>query len=123
MALSRERAGPWTIARRAWSIEGLLALVPLWLAIAGWVRPLSSPDEGRYVGVAWEMLHGDGWLVPTLDGFPFLHKPPLFYWLSALSMQVFGPYPWAARLPSWLAASGSARLLFASLGRWGGCGA
>ena len=60
-------------------IDGLLAGVPLWLAIVAWIRPLSSPDEGRYVGVAWEMLQGGDWFVPTLDGFPFLHKPPLFY--------------------------------------------
>jgi len=106
------------IARRARCIEALLALVPLWLGIAGWIRPLSSPDEGRYVGVAWEMLQDGGWLVPTLDGLPFLHKPPLFYWLSALSMEIFGPYPWAARLPSWLAATGTACLLFAFLRRW-----
>ena len=120
MALSRERAGPWASARRVLRIDGLLALVALWLGIVAWIRPLSSPDEGRYVGVAWEMLRGDSWLVPTLDGFPFLHKPPLFYWLSALSMQTFGAFPWAARLPSWLAASGAACALFVFLKRWSG---
>jgi len=28
----------------------------LWLAALAWLRPLSLPDEGRYVGVALEML-------------------------------------------------------------------
>ena len=120
MALSRERVVPWASARRVWRLEGWLALVPLWLGIVAWIRPLSSPDEGRYVGVAWEMLQSGDWLVPTLDGFPFLHKPPLFYWLSALSMEIFGAFPWAARLPSWLAATGATCALFAFLRRWSG---
>jgi len=34
------------------------------------LRPLHLPDEGRYVGVAWEMLQAGQWLVPTLDGLP-----------------------------------------------------
>jgi len=40
----------------------------------------------------WRLAH------PRLDGVPFFHKPPLVYWLEAVSMQVFGVTPWAARL-------------------------
>lgn len=55
----------------------VFALALAWLACAAWMRPLFLPDEGRYVGVAWEMLSSGNWLVPTLDGMPFFHKPPL----------------------------------------------
>ncbi len=76
----------------------------LWLFMTAGIRPLMLPDEGRYVGVAWEMLSQHQWLVPTLDGMPFFHKPPLFYWLTMLGLQVFGMHEWAARLASWSSA-------------------
>lgn len=82
---------PWTPPRV------LLALF-LWLACTLWLRPLALPDEGRYVGVAWEMLRSGDWRVPTLDGLPFFHKPPLFYWITAVSLQVFGVHPWSGRI-------------------------
>ena len=70
----------------------------LWLSFSlGW-RALALPDEGRYVGVAWEMLRSGNWLIPTENGLPFFHKPPLFYWLTAASMQLFGTGAAAARL-------------------------
>ena len=40
----------------------------VWLAIIAGVRPLMLPDEGRYVGVAWEMVTSGNWLVPLLEG-------------------------------------------------------
>jgi 4-amino-4-deoxy-L-arabinose transferase-like glycosyltransferase len=100
--------------------EGLvcLAALALWLGATGWLRPLAIPDEGRYVGVAWEMLrHGD-WLVPMLDGLPFFHKPPLFYWITAASMQLFGPGVWAARAAPWLGSVAVAAGLFGFVRRW-----
>ena len=73
-----------------------LLLAPFgWLAATAWLRPLSLPDEGRYVGVALEMLWSGNWLVPTLERLPYFHKPPLFYWLTAASMAVFGINEWA----------------------------
>jgi 4-amino-4-deoxy-L-arabinose transferase-like glycosyltransferase len=56
------------------------------------------PDEGRYVGVAWEMMRSGDWLTPTLNGLPFFHKPPLTYWADLLGLQLFGTTPFAARL-------------------------
>ena len=90
----------------------------LWLSASNWMRPLALPDEGRYVGVAWEMLRSSEWLVPTLNGMPYFHKPPLFYWLSAASMSIFGANVWAARLPSALAATAAAWVLFLFVRRW-----
>ena len=74
-----------------------------WLAATAWLRPLSLPDEGRYVGVALEMLLSGNWLVPTLDTLPYFHKPPLFYWIPPPRMatlrhqRVGGPAGLAAR--------------------------
>jgi len=82
-----------------------LLLLALWLtALAGW-RPVALPDEGRYGGVAYEMLAGDG-LTPTLFGMPYFHKPPLMYWIDMAAMQWLGPVPLALRaaplLGAWL---------------------
>ena len=74
-------------------------------ACTAWIRPLLLPDEARYVGAASNMLTFHNWLTPTLNGVPFFHKPPLFYWFSALGLSLFGHIEWAARLPSILFAT------------------
>ena len=89
-----------------------------WLAFSIGVRPLSLPDEGRYVGVAWEMLRSGDWIVPTENGMPFLHKPPLFYWLTAAAMSVFGNNAWAARCAPLLGATLGAAALYLLTRRW-----
>jgi 4-amino-4-deoxy-L-arabinose transferase-like glycosyltransferase len=73
--------------------------------LGAWIRPLALPDEGRYVGVAWEMVRSGDWLTPTLNGLPYFHKPPLFYWLTAVSIKAFGTVDLAMRLASMLAAA------------------
>ncbi len=40
------------------------------------------------------------WLSPRYGGQLWFDKPPLFYWLTALSMRLFGVSEFAARLPS-----------------------
>jgi 4-amino-4-deoxy-L-arabinose transferase-like glycosyltransferase len=103
---------------RARAISALL--IAAWLAATAWVRPLMLPDEGRYVGVAWEMLRSGDWLTPTLDGLPYFHKPPLFYWITAASLGLFGPNEGAARLAPLIGATAGAWALFVFTQRWQG---
>lgn len=70
----------------------------LWLIISISWRPLKSPDEARYVTVAWEMLTTGQWWLPTINGMPFFHKPPLYYWLTELSLYSCGVNPFCIRL-------------------------
>ncbi len=102
--MSAELAAPAPAAVMRAANRWLLLACAAWLLIATAWRPLMLPDEGRYVGVAWEMLSTGNWRVPMLDGLPFFHKPPLFYWISTASMQIFGAHAWAARLASALPA-------------------
>jgi 4-amino-4-deoxy-L-arabinose transferase-like glycosyltransferase len=95
---------------------GLLFLA--WLLATIWIRPLALPDEGRYAGVAWEMVRSGQWLTPTLDGLPYFHKPPLFYWLTAISIEVFGPTEWSVRLASTLGAVVAAASGYGLFSRW-----
>ena len=97
---------------------GLLAAVFVWLAITAWARPLALPDEGRYVSVAWEMLRSGNWLVPTLDGLPYFHKPPLFYWLTAAALSVDTTSLLAARIAPWIGGCLAAASLFLFARRW-----
>lgn len=109
------------IDRTGWRPPAIaLALIVLWLGFTAWVRPLMLPDEGRYVGVAWEMMRSGDWLTPTLDGMPFFHKPPLFYWITAASMSAFGLHEWAARVAPVLGASLGAFSLYLFVRRWVG---
>ena len=92
----------------------------LWYGGLAWLRPLALPDEGRYVGVAWEMLRsGQAW-VPMLDGMPYFHKPPLFYWITAAAMQAFGASALVARAAPWLGAVATTAGLFLFVRRWVG---
>jgi 4-amino-4-deoxy-L-arabinose transferase-like glycosyltransferase len=77
---------------------------------------LFEPDEGRYAQIPSEMLARGDWLVPTLQGEPYLDKPPLFYWLVMLSYSIFGVHAWAARLVPAFAVLASVFLTY-SLGR------
>jgi 4-amino-4-deoxy-L-arabinose transferase-like glycosyltransferase len=106
LSVARAGASPHDAATK-------LAALALWLAATAGLRPLLVPDEGRYAGVAREMLRGDG-LVPTLDGLPYFHKPPLFYWLDMAAMHVVGVGEFAARFGSLVGAwlLGAALYLF-----------
>ncbi len=82
----------------------LLALfIPLYLAIAP-IRPLASPDEGRYTEIPREMAESGDWTTPRLNGMPYFYKPPLFYWMQAASIKALGVNRVSARLPNSLMA-------------------
>ena len=59
---------------------------------------LLEPDEGRYAQIPKEMFDAGEWVVPTLQGEPYLDKPPLMYWLVMASYKTFGVNESAARL-------------------------
>jgi len=105
-----------SLGRRAEWIVFRLSLA--WLGGLAWMRPLALPDEGRYVGVAWEMFRSNDWITPTLDGLPFFHKPPLFYWITAAAMHLFGPGEWAARCAPIASASVTVTILYVVCREW-----
>lgn len=57
-----------------------------------------TPDEGRYLEVAREMVHSGNYITPHLDGTVFLDKPILFYWLEAALIKMLGVHEWSTRL-------------------------
>jgi Dolichyl-phosphate-mannose-protein mannosyltransferase len=77
------------------------------------ISHIRSQDEATYGHVAIQMLQTGDWLTPRLDGRLFLMKPPLFYWLSAASVKLFGFSRLALRTPSVVAGALAAALVFA----------
>jgi 4-amino-4-deoxy-L-arabinose transferase-like glycosyltransferase len=72
--------------------------------------PLLDPDEGLYAAIAQEMLSRGDWVIPHVNGLPYLEKPPLYFWLTALTFRLAGPTEWAVRLWSALATLGTVLL-------------
>jgi len=75
----------------------LLAVCVIWFGNTGY-RLLGEPDEGRYAEIPREMLASGDWVTPRLNGIPYLEKPPLQYWATALAYSAFGLEHWVSRL-------------------------
>jgi 4-amino-4-deoxy-L-arabinose transferase-like glycosyltransferase len=67
--------------------------------------------------IARNMLSSGDWVTARLDGVIYLEKPPLIYWMIAISYKVFGVHDWAARIPIALSAI-TLCLTTAAFGAW-----
>jgi 4-amino-4-deoxy-L-arabinose transferase-like glycosyltransferase len=83
----------------------LAAAAAFQIATVGW-PDIYDELPGQYAGTAREVVDSGDWLVPSLAGIPRLQKPPLVYWMTAVSLRLFGRSEFAARLPSALALVG-----------------
>ncbi|MGB1037785.1 MAG: ArnT family glycosyltransferase [Bacteroidia bacterium] len=57
-------------------------------------------DEINFAEAAREMILTGDWVNVQINFEPFWEKPPLFIWLQAISMKVFGVNEFAARFPN-----------------------
>lgn len=90
----------WQMDRVFWC-DLLLITIIMAIALCLYGLPvLFTPDEGRYAEIAREMVVNHQYIVPHLDGVIYFEKPPMIYWLTALSLKIFGFNIWAARLPN-----------------------
>ncbi len=132
---------------RRWPAWGLWALAAVALLRLGSLGQLALTDntESRYGGIAREMARSGDWITPWTgaggaavrelarssgsvtpwtyangDLMPFWGKPPLQFWLTAISYRAFGVSEFSARLPSFLVALAlvAATICFAA-GLWG----
>ncbi len=62
--------------------------------------PFFPVDETRYLSVAWSMHINHNWLIQTLSGLPYFHKPPFMFWLINSLWQIFSPdFKWIRVIP------------------------
>lgn len=90
----------------------LVCLATLVFGIAD--HGLWTPDEPREAEIAREMSLGTSLIIPRLVGKPFVEKPPLYYWLSALMMRSAGKFVGATAAARALSALGAALTLLVS---------
>jgi 4-amino-4-deoxy-L-arabinose transferase-like glycosyltransferase len=92
-----------------WRQRRLLVVLLLILFLRGlslgWLA-LTDPTEGRYTDIALNMFEAKQWITPEIiiqnQQVPYWGKPPLHFWLTAISFRIFGVSEWSARFPSFL---------------------
>lgn len=83
----------------------IFLIFSIWLLrlISLGLYPLMDTTEARYGEIARIMDELNDWISPWFDyEVPFWGKPPLSFWLTALSFRLFGITELAARLPHYL---------------------
>jgi len=68
--------------------------------------------QTREAGIMAEMARSKDYVVPRLNGQPFLEKPPLYYWIASPVLRLLGENTYSAKIPSALAAIGGVILVF-----------
>ena len=102
-------------------LKAWLAVVVLATGLQLGGFPLLDADEGRNAEVAREMAATNDYVMPRLDGLPYLDKPVVYFAAEAAFMEVLGPTELAARLPAYLFTLATAALLFLFARKvWGG---
>lgn len=84
--------------RLAFAVLFLSALALL--SVGVWEHTSVTGKDEYYLGLRTPMcmVEQDEWLVPCLDGAPRLKKPPMLYWLTRGSYELFGVSLGSARL-------------------------
>src|SRR5690349_23692924 len=92
-----------TAGRRGQLIVLLIAAV-IFLGCIVSPPALMDDMDATQAQIARTMLESGDWVTARINGVVYLEKPPLKYWLIALSFRIFGVHDWAARIPTALAA-------------------
>ncbi len=71
--------------------------------MVGWFINVMDIDASQYASISKEMLERGDYLTFTDAGREYLDKPPLLFWVSGISMKLFGVNNVAYRVPALLA--------------------
>ncbi|HWE51260.1 MAG TPA: glycosyltransferase family 39 protein [Bryobacteraceae bacterium] len=65
---------------------------------------LMNDVDGAQGQIGRGILQTGDWVTMHINGVKYMEKPPLKYWLIAISFKIFGIHDWAARIPVSLSA-------------------
>ncbi len=105
-----------TLRHRVPDVAWLLVIALIVIGAGIGLRDPWPADEPRYALIAREMVASGDWLFPRVAGVLYADKPPLFFWLIAVSYTLTGSLRVAFLLPSLLAGLGTLWLVH-DLGR------
>jgi 4-amino-4-deoxy-L-arabinose transferase-like glycosyltransferase len=97
----------------AWLIGLSLLLIGVGLGL----RDPWPADEPRFALIARDMLRTGDWMIPRVGGDLYADKPPVYFWLLAVSMALTGSVRAGFLLPSLLAGVGVVVLVYDLLRR------
>jgi 4-amino-4-deoxy-L-arabinose transferase-like glycosyltransferase len=86
---------PASPPRSRWPLAHVLILVGLWLILyvaAAFTPPLLDDADATHAQAAQAMLSTGDWVTLHVDGIRYLEKPPLPYWITALSLRLLAPH-------------------------------
>jgi hypothetical protein len=114
MVYKKEHSNLKQLLQHPWAQIILLLVFCLLLFILGIGRwDLWNPDEPRYAQVAKEMVARGDWILMHVNGNTYVDKPPLFFWLIALSSFLWqGFTSFSVRFPSALLSTLTVLLTF-----------
>src|SRR5262245_7822733 len=111
------RAGSDTRRDVTLDVVWLIALSLLLMGVGLGLRDPWPADEPRFALIAQDMLRSGDWMIPRVGGDLYADKPPVFFWLLAVSMALTGSLRVGFLLPSLLAGVGVVVLVYDLLRR------
>ena len=78
----------------------ILIIISVCGYITGMFNPIMEIDAMQYASMSRELLRGENFLHLLDNGQPYLDKPPLIFWVTALFFKIFGVSDFVYRLPS-----------------------
>lgn len=95
------------------------ALVALLAPTLG-LRAYGTPSEARYIEIPRQMVVTGDWVTPRQNGVKYFDKPPLFYWIEAAQIEVFGTGEFSGRFWTMMSMVGICLMLYFAASAWYG---
>jgi 4-amino-4-deoxy-L-arabinose transferase-like glycosyltransferase len=99
-------SNPGRLLRPRSHYEIVLVIVAVIVFFGCIVSPPGLMDDVDAVHgqMARNMVDSGDWIIPHLNGVPYIEKAPLPYWFIAICYLILGVHDWVARIPTALAA-------------------
>ena len=91
---------PFLLGNSISTLLRLLISISIFSYVFGMFNALMEIDAMQYASISNELLRGENILHLFDNGAPYLDKPPLIFWITALFFKLFGSSDFVYRVPS-----------------------